>query len=191
MTEITSKVEERTPYVIVAFQECQRMNYLTNEIKRSLKELDLGLKVSSMYNVLRAGYHLRSRTNSLPVVKGELTITSDMEDLENALFLDQVPATWTQRAYPSLLGLSAWFADLLLRIRELENWSTDFVVREFCSLISETFTRESKPRNYSCLRPSGWAGSSIRSRFSPPACRVRLVQANCRSTRCVYSARSR
>lgn len=45
MTEITSKVEERTPYVIVAFQECQRMNYLTNEIKRSLRELDLGLKV--------------------------------------------------------------------------------------------------------------------------------------------------
>lgn len=48
MIEITSKVEERTPFVIVAFQECQRMNYLTNEIKRSLKELDLGLKVSNL-----------------------------------------------------------------------------------------------------------------------------------------------
>ncbi|KAK7573934.1 hypothetical protein V9T40_011125 [Parthenolecanium corni] len=103
MTEIMGKVEERTPFVIVAFQECQRMNYLTNEIKRSLRELDLGLK-------------------------GELTITSDMEELENSLFLDQVPVTWTQRAYPSMLGLNAWFADLLLRIRELETWSTDFVL---------------------------------------------------------------
>lgn len=46
MNEIMGKVEERTPYVIVAFQECERMNYLTCEIKRSLKELDLGLKVS-------------------------------------------------------------------------------------------------------------------------------------------------
>lgn len=46
MSEIMGKVEERTPYVIVAFQECERMNYLTSEIKRSLKELDLGLKVS-------------------------------------------------------------------------------------------------------------------------------------------------
>jgi dynein heavy chain, axonemal len=48
MQEIMSKVpvEERTPYVIVAFQECERMNYLTSEIRRSLKELDLGLKVS-------------------------------------------------------------------------------------------------------------------------------------------------
>lgn len=45
MTEIMGKVEERTPYVIVAFQECERMNYLTGEMKRSLRELDLGLKV--------------------------------------------------------------------------------------------------------------------------------------------------
>ena len=47
MMEIMNKVppEERTPYVIVAFQECERMNTLTNELKRSLKELDLGLKV--------------------------------------------------------------------------------------------------------------------------------------------------
>ncbi|XP_057668614.1 dynein beta chain, ciliary [Diorhabda carinulata] len=103
MTEIMGKVEERTPYVIVAFQECERMNYLTAEIKRSLRELELG-------------------------IKGELTITSDMEDLENALFLDQVPPVWALRAYPSLLGLSSWFVDLLLRIRELETWSTDFVL---------------------------------------------------------------
>lgn len=46
MLEIMGKVEERTPYVIVAFQECERMNFLTGEMKRTLKELDLGLKVS-------------------------------------------------------------------------------------------------------------------------------------------------
>ena len=48
MMELMAKVpaEERTPYTIVAFQECERMNTLTNEMKRSLKELDLGLKVS-------------------------------------------------------------------------------------------------------------------------------------------------
>lgn len=103
MLEIMGKVEERTPYVIVAFQECERMNLLTGKMKQTLKELELGLK-------------------------GELTITSDMEDLENAIFLDQVPPVWAQRAYPSLLGLTSWFADLLLRIRELETWSTDFVV---------------------------------------------------------------
>ena len=50
MVEIMNKVppEERTPYVVVAFQETERMNGLTNEMKRSLKELDLGLKVCFM-----------------------------------------------------------------------------------------------------------------------------------------------
>lgn len=49
--EMMGKVEERTPYVIVAFQECQRMNFLTSEMKRSLKELELGLKVYCIFNL--------------------------------------------------------------------------------------------------------------------------------------------
>lgn len=53
IAELMAKVEERSPYVVVAFQECERMNTLTNEIKRSLKELDLGLKVGA----LGAGEH--------------------------------------------------------------------------------------------------------------------------------------
>jgi len=40
-----------------------------------------------------------------------------MEELESSMFFDHVPATWTKRAYPSMFGLAAWFADLLLRIK--------------------------------------------------------------------------
>lgn len=39
------QAEDRTPFVIVALQECERMNVLCEELKRSLAELDLGLKV--------------------------------------------------------------------------------------------------------------------------------------------------
>ncbi|XP_070187600.1 dynein beta chain, ciliary-like isoform X2 [Littorina saxatilis] len=103
MTEIMAKVpvEERSPYVVVAFQECERMNMLTSEMRRTLKELDLGLK-------------------------GELTITADMESLSNSLFLDTVPENWQKRAYPSLFTLGLWYADLLQRIKELETWTSDF-----------------------------------------------------------------
>lgn len=45
MSDITSKTAERTPYILVCFQECERMNALICEIRRSLRELDLGLKV--------------------------------------------------------------------------------------------------------------------------------------------------
>lgn len=40
-----------------------------------------------------------------------------MEDLSTALFYDTVPNTWVARAYPSMMGLAAWYADLLLRVR--------------------------------------------------------------------------
>lgn len=39
------KVEDLTPYTIVALQECERMNNLMGEIRRSLREVELGLKV--------------------------------------------------------------------------------------------------------------------------------------------------
>ncbi|XP_008070221.1 dynein heavy chain 9, axonemal-like [Carlito syrichta] len=101
--ELMAKVEDRTPYIVVAFQECERMNILTREMQRSLQELDLGLK-------------------------GELTMTSDMENLQNALYLDTVPEPWARRAYPSTVGLAAWFLDLLNRIKELESWTSDFAM---------------------------------------------------------------
>jgi dynein heavy chain, axonemal len=101
LLELMARVEDRTPFIIVAFQECERMNMLVRELKRSLKELALGLK-------------------------GELTKSSDMEVLEEAIFFDRVPASWEKLAYPSLLGLQSWFADLMTRLRELELWATDF-----------------------------------------------------------------
>ena len=46
MMELLARAEERTPYQVVALQECERMNFLTQEMRRTLRELALGLKVS-------------------------------------------------------------------------------------------------------------------------------------------------
>ncbi|KAM4626866.1 dynein axonemal heavy chain 11-like [Discoglossus pictus] len=100
MSDITSKTAERSPYTLVCFQECERMNILLLEIRRSLKELDLGLK-------------------------GELAISSEMEQLQSALFFDNVPDTWMKLAYPSTYSLAQWYVDLLLRCRELDTWIQD------------------------------------------------------------------
>lgn len=103
MSELQARTEDRSPYVLVAFQECERMNMLVNEIKRSLKELRSGLK-------------------------GELTVSLDMENLMASIFFDKIPDSWSKRAYPSLLGLQSWFSDLIIRAKELENWAQDFVL---------------------------------------------------------------
>ncbi|CAF1650531.1 unnamed protein product, partial [Didymodactylos carnosus] len=42
--ELYAKAEEKTPYTVVALQECERMSLLTRDMRRSLKELNLGLK---------------------------------------------------------------------------------------------------------------------------------------------------
>lgn len=99
--ELMTRVEERTPFVVVAFQEVERSNILFAEMKRSLKELILGLK-------------------------GELTITTEMELLDECLLYDRVPSVWTKLAFPSMMGLQSWFANLLARYRELSNWTIDF-----------------------------------------------------------------
>ncbi|XP_061081745.1 dynein axonemal heavy chain 11 [Conger conger] len=103
MSDITSKTAERSSYILVCFQECERMNMLVCEIRRSLRELDLGLK-------------------------GELAISSEMEDLQTALFFDNVPHTWTKLAYPSVLGLAQWYSDVLQRCRELDSWTQDLAL---------------------------------------------------------------
>lgn len=120
MAEIMAKAAEKTPYVVVAFQECERMNALTSELRRSLKELSLGLKASWPQKGWRGGREVEAGSGVMAepfCPQGELTITTDMEDLSTALFYDTVPETWMARAYPSMMGLAAWYADLLLRVR--------------------------------------------------------------------------
>jgi len=48
LAELMSKTVERSPYILLCLQECERMNLLLAEMHRSLKELDLGLKVSAV-----------------------------------------------------------------------------------------------------------------------------------------------
>lgn len=81
------RVEDFTPYTMVAIQEAERMNVLTAEMKRSLAELDLGLR-------------------------GDLTMSEPMEKLMRALAADTVPMSWRNLAYPSLRPLGSWLANV-------------------------------------------------------------------------------
>ncbi|XP_061771898.1 dynein axonemal heavy chain 11 [Nerophis ophidion] len=103
MAEITLKATERSPYISVCLQECERMNLLLEEMRKSLNKLDLGLK-------------------------GELTISSSMETLQLALFKDSVPDSWARLAYPSTKTLTHWFTDIKCSCRELDSWMQDFVL---------------------------------------------------------------
>ncbi|CAK8683570.1 unnamed protein product [Clavelina lepadiformis] len=81
MSEILAKTQERSLYILVCFQECERMNAFLHEIRRSLKALELGLK-------------------------GELIISAEIEEIQNGLFVDEVPVSWSKTAYPLCVTLA-------------------------------------------------------------------------------------
>lgn len=98
---------ESGPFVVVALQEAQRMNELINEVTRSLIELEKGMK-------------------------GQLNMSQPMEDLINAININQWPGRnpfsqcmWEKKAWPSMKNLVSEFADLLLRIAQLTTWCSE------------------------------------------------------------------
>lgn len=91
MIELRAKAKERTPYVVVCLQECERMNTLIFTIRSSLEDLDAGMK-------------------------GQLNITENMEKLAQSMYINQVPALWEKYAYASKKALLVWFDDLIERI---------------------------------------------------------------------------
>jgi dynein heavy chain, axonemal len=101
LPELSERLEDdRSPFQIVFYQECERMNILCGVIRRTLQELDLGLK-------------------------GDLSISENMELVMHSLFLDRVPEAWEHAAYPSLRPLGAWVVDLLERYNQLADWAAD------------------------------------------------------------------
>ena len=102
--------EPHAPYVVVATQECSRMNSLLKHILDTLAELKKGLN-------------------------GQLNMSLPMEHLAEALSIWQVPgrnpfhtASWEKAAWPSKKGLASWFSDLIQRNSELRKWSETLVL---------------------------------------------------------------
>ena len=101
--------QEAGPFVVVALQECQRMNNLLSEIRRSLIELDKGMK-------------------------GQLNMSQPMEDLIKAISINQWPGRnpfsqcrWESKAWPSMKSLISEFKDMLERIIQLQTWSSNLI----------------------------------------------------------------
>merc|ERR1719506_1935029 len=85
--------------IFKTLQKSDRMNFLLQEIRNSLVELELG-------------------------ISGQLNISEGMESLSEALQMNRVNAAWQKLAYASLKPLAAWFADLTLRVDQLVSWTS-------------------------------------------------------------------
>ena len=85
-------------------------------------------------------------------LKGDLTMSENMERIVKALATDTVPTSWAQIAYPSLRTLSTWLPDLGRRASQLSEWVASFTLPNsvwisgallfhLCTAILSTFAR--------------------------------------------------
>jgi len=100
LLELEERVDERTPYTNVFLQEVDRMSKLLYELRRSLVELDMGLR-------------------------GDLSMSEAMETLMDSLYDDKVPARWAALSWPSLRPLGSWLQNMLDRHKQLLDWTAD------------------------------------------------------------------
>merc|ERR1712196_623315 len=80
--------------------ECQYMNVLVGEIKKSLEVLALGMA-------------------------GELQMSDAMEELMQSLNMNRVPGSWAKLAFESMRPLAGWTENLMARITQLHDWAVD------------------------------------------------------------------
>jgi len=115
MVEIKLRIKNKgDPYLVFLLQELERMNLVLNTMKSQLTELSLGLS-------------------------GALNISDAMDALINSLYLNQVPPAWLKicgqigpTGTYNRKTLSAWYDDLQLRWKQLEDWSAPTKPLEEC-----------------------------------------------------------
>ena len=98
------KYEESMNTVLV--QECARFNGLLSVMHKSLPELRKALS-------------------------GLVVMSSELEAMSKALFVQRVPALWQAKAYPSLKPLNSWLQELLDRVAFIRSWIEDGQPFEF------------------------------------------------------------
>eukprot|EP00286_Rhodomonas_abbreviata_P007918 CAMPEP_0181334474 /NCGR_PEP_ID=MMETSP1101-20121128/26284_1 /TAXON_ID=46948 /ORGANISM="Rhodomonas abbreviata, Strain Caron Lab Isolate" /LENGTH=438 /DNA_ID=CAMNT_0023444463 /DNA_START=101 /DNA_END=1417 /DNA_ORIENTATION=- len=78
-------------------QECMRYNKLLVVMKQTLLDVRKALK-------------------------GLIVMSTELDEVSNSLFNNQVPGSWESKAYPSLKPLVLWQEDLLKRCAFIQNW---------------------------------------------------------------------
>jgi len=73
------------------------------------------------YNKLLTAIHQTS-TDLLKAIKGLVVMSESLEKMFNSLYINEVPALWSGKAYPSLKPLASWVEDLLKRMEFIQHW---------------------------------------------------------------------
>lgn len=114
----------------VLTQECIRYNKLTNTIRNSLQTLSRALV-------------------------GQVVMSEEIEKLGDSLYVGKIPNAWTEVSYPTLMNLSSYIEDLIVRIAFIKDWveherptivalDAVFFIHGFLTGVLQNFARKQK-----------------------------------------------